>query len=313
MGKMPSACLLPSVPFSSVMVDLFSPYLVRGEVQKKISGKAWGVIFTDLCSRAMHIEVAFGYDMKSFLPGLCRFAAIQGWPSAMYSDPGTQLVGTSSKLVQAWKDLGHDAIAKVGADSGMEWKLGPADSPWYQGAVEILVKAAKRALDLSVRGIRLSVPDILTAFTQAADLFNKRPLGIMPSLDPSINVITPNSLLLGRSSSRMLQKIVSQFWTHWTNLYAPMLIRQSKWLYEQRDIQVGDVVLVADPSVRWGEYRLARVSAVLPSSNGGVRKAKVTYKKYKVGEKVHQYSGATDTEVERSVQRLALLVPIHDQ
>ena len=78
----------------------------------------------------------------------------------MYSDPGTQLVGASSELVQAWKDLDHDAIAKVGADSGMEWKFGPADCPWYQGAVEILVKAAKRALDLSVRGIRLSVPEI---------------------------------------------------------------------------------------------------------------------------------------------------------
>ena len=328
MGKMPSGRLLPSVPFSSVMVDLFGPYLVR-EVQKRISGKAWGVIFTDLCSRAVHIEVAFGYDTKSFLLVLCRFAAIRGWPSVMYSDPGTQLVGASSELVQAWKDLDQDAIAKVGADSGMEWKFGPADSPWYQGAVEILVKAAKRALDLSVRGIRLSVPEILTAFTQAADLLNERPLGIMPSLDSSISVITPNSLLLGRSSSRnpgcyeekpslrscvtTVQKIVSQFWTHWTNLYAPTLIRQSKWLYEHRDIQVGDVVLVADPSVRWGEYRLARVSAILPSSDGRVRKVKVTYKKYKVGEKVHQYSGATDTAVERSVQRLALLVPIQDQ
>ena len=105
MGKMPSGRLLPSAPFSSVMVDLFGPYLVRGEVQKRISGKAWGVIFADLCSRAVHIEVAFGCDTKSFLLVFCRFAAIRGWPSVMYSDPGTQLVGASSELVQAWKDL----------------------------------------------------------------------------------------------------------------------------------------------------------------------------------------------------------------
>ena len=57
-------------------------------------------------------------------------------------------------------------------------------------------------------------------------------------------------------------------------------------------------------------YRLARVTKVLPSADGRVRRVKVTYKKYKVGEKVYEYKGSSDIEVERSVQRLALLVPI---
>ena len=42
MGKMPPERLMSSPPFTSVMVDYFGPYSVRGEVQKRITGKAWG-------------------------------------------------------------------------------------------------------------------------------------------------------------------------------------------------------------------------------------------------------------------------------
>ena len=62
MGKLPVDCLKPALPFTHVMVDLFGPYVIRGEVQKRVSGKGYGVIFTDLCSRAVHIEGSFGYD-----------------------------------------------------------------------------------------------------------------------------------------------------------------------------------------------------------------------------------------------------------
>lgn len=55
MGSLLIDRLRPSPPFSQTMVDLFDPYKIRGEVQKRVSGKAWGVIFTDLASRAVHI------------------------------------------------------------------------------------------------------------------------------------------------------------------------------------------------------------------------------------------------------------------
>ena len=146
MGQMPSVRLVPSPPFTSVMLDLFGPYPVRGEVQKRTTGKARGVIFTDLCSRAVHIEVVFGYDTQSFLLALSRFASIRGWPTVMYSDPGSQLVGANTELVNAWKDINLDTLKKHGSEFGLRWVFGPADSPWYQGAVESLVKSSKKAI-----------------------------------------------------------------------------------------------------------------------------------------------------------------------
>ena len=56
MGLLPEARLKPSPAFNHVMFDLLGPYTVRGEVQKRTSGKAYGVMFTDLAMRAVHIE-----------------------------------------------------------------------------------------------------------------------------------------------------------------------------------------------------------------------------------------------------------------
>ena len=103
------------------MVDLCGPYEVRGEVQKRTKGKAYGVIFTDMVSRAVHIEVVCGYDTNSFLMALSRFASIRGWPQYIYNDPGSQLVGAERELKEAWEKMDRDEINKKGVQNGLKW------------------------------------------------------------------------------------------------------------------------------------------------------------------------------------------------
>ena len=319
MGALPEDRLRPSPPFSHTMVDLFGPYTIRGEVQKRTSGKAWGMIFTDLCSRAVHIEAMFGYDANSALLALSRFASVRGWPERIYSDPGSQLVAISKEINQA--------ATKAGLDNGTHWIVGPADSPWRQGAVESLVKASKRALHFGLADHRLTAAEFLTVCAEAANTINERPLGLLPSLDSDINVLTPNCLLLGRTTAanpgawqpegislksrhNLVQTIGQQFWCHWIELVAPMLLRQHKWFGTHRNMEVGDVVLVADSNAVRGEYRLAVVTQTHPSQDGCVRSVTVSYKTHKVGESVRRYEGVPYTSVRRGVQRLALLVPV---
>lgn len=90
---LPVARLKPAPAFNHVMLDLFGPYMDRGEVQQRTSGKAYGVRFTDLAMRAVHIEAVFGYDTSNFLMALSTFASIRGWLEKIYSDPGSQLAG----------------------------------------------------------------------------------------------------------------------------------------------------------------------------------------------------------------------------
>ena len=56
MGLLPEARLKPAPAFNHIMLDLFGPYMVRRKVQKRTSSKAYGVMFTDLAVRAVHIE-----------------------------------------------------------------------------------------------------------------------------------------------------------------------------------------------------------------------------------------------------------------
>ena len=104
--------------------------------------------------------------------------------------------------------------------------------------------------------------------------------------------------------------MVEDFWKRWTELYAPALVVQRKWHTATRNLQPGDVVIVADKNTLRGEYRLALVRDVIPGEDGIVRKVMVHYKSYRSGESVHEYRGARDTVVSRAVQRLALLVPV---
>ena len=329
MVQLPEARLKQAPPFTYTMLDLFGPYTVRGEVQKRTIGKAYGVIFTDLVSRAVHIEAAYGYDTPSFLLALSRFASIRGWPQIICSDPGSQLIGAEKELREAWQNLNQDELSKDGAQKGMKWIFGPADSPWYQGAVESLVKGAKRAIMFAVGKQRLSVPEFLTVCTEAANLLNERPFGTLPSADSDLNVLTPNSLLLGRATAKnpvwqpylcnqnpktryqLVQLAVDDFWEKWIQLYAPTLVVQRKWNVSTRNLRPGDVVIVADRNVLRGEYRLGVIKEVFPGVDGKVRRVLVTYKNFRVGDIGQTYYGVSDAiTVCRSVQRLALIVPV---
>lgn len=323
MGNLPTERLSPSPPFNRVMLDIFGPYLVRGEVQKRISQKAYGVIFTDLYSRAVHIEPVYGYDTASFMLALLRFTSIRGWPAKIYSDPGSQLVAAERELSQAWSSMDKAEIHRTSTENGTTWTLSPADSPWRQGAVEALIKSTKRCFSFSMCNHRLSPSEFNTVCYQVSNTLNERPIGRCGGHDSDISVLTPNLLLLGRTGtsnpgnlyetnsyrSSLVSSVYNVFWKRWCELYAPTIIRQYKWFESSPNLRPDDIVVVCDQNALKSNHYLARVKEVFPSCDGKVRKVSLAYKNFRVGEKVHQYCGAKDTIIYRSVQKLALLAP----
>ena len=328
MGLLPLARLKPSPAFNTVMIDLFGPYKARGEIQKRVTGKAYGVLFTDLVMRAVHIEFVFGYDTPSFLISFSRFTSIRGFPNVIYSDPGSQLIGAENELKEHWAKLDRKSLIRKGAGKGVKWIFGPADSPWHQGAVESLVKTVKRAIHISIHDQRLSVPELLTLAYEVANVLNERPIGGLPGPSSDINLLTPNSLLLGRATAKnpggwqpecktgpstrynLIQELIDNFWNQWIKLCAPSLVIQKKWHTAHRNLRPGDVVLIVEKDSLRSEYRIAMVDKAYPGEDGKVRKVDLSYKNYKVGEIVTEYSGAKNQVVSRSVQRLALIVPV---
>ncbi|CAB4019975.1 Hypothetical predicted protein [Paramuricea clavata] len=157
---------------------------------------------------------------------------------------------------------------------------------------------------------------------------DERPIGTLPSADSELNILTPNSLLLGRATAKnpggwqpngnnpgkryhVVQIVTDEFWKKWTELYAPALVIRRKWNTANRNLRPEDVVIIADRNTLRGDYRLGIVQEVFLSQDGKVRRVNVMYKNFQVGEKVQKYKGHNEAViVSRSSQRLSLLVPV---
>ena len=88
MSDLPPDRLQPGPPFSSVGVDTFGPWEVvtrrsRGGVS---NSKRWGILFTCLSTRAVHIEIVEELSSSSFINALRRFMAIRGSVKIFRSD-----------------------------------------------------------------------------------------------------------------------------------------------------------------------------------------------------------------------------------
>ena len=328
MGPLPMKRMQPSPPFFHSAVDLFGPFVIRGSMNKRSRSKGFGAMFTDLTSRACHIEVAEGYDTSSFINALRRFHSIRGIPKTMLSDPGTQLVATSkefARLVENW-DLAK--IYQFGERVGTTWSTTKAaNATWENGCCEAMVKQAKRMLMLSLGSEILTILELQTVFYEIADLLNQRPIGVKISNPDQGSYLCPNDLLLGRATSsipsgfmeqavdvrhrwQFVQTIVNSFWKKWMRDFFHTLIVRSKWHTSKRNLHVGDLVLVKDSSSLRGQWKLPQVCNVFTSGDNVVRNVAIRYKQQSPGD---EYKGVQDTVIKRSAHSLVVLLPVEEQ
>ncbi|KAJ8033541.1 hypothetical protein HOLleu_23814 [Holothuria leucospilota] len=280
MGPLPMQRLKPSPPWMYVGVDLFGPFTTRGEVNKRARGKAYGVIFNCLVTRAVYLDVAADYGTDAFLQVMRRFVTIRGYPKEVYSDSGTQLIAAATQL------------QGFGVESGLTWKFSTPDAPWQNGATESLIRGVKKALQHSIGDQVLMYSELQTVMYEVANLINERPIGRHPTEPEDGSYLCPNDLLLGRSSSRVpdgpcsdnvnpkqrlqfIQSLVNGFWRKWTRDFFPSLIVRQKWHTVRRNLQKEDVVLVQDSNIVRGKWRMGIVTEVYPDKAGNVRNVKV--------------------------------------
>ena len=101
MSDLPVERISPvSRPFTYTGIDYFGPFLVsvgRGRAQ----AKRYGVVFSCLTSRSIHLEVAESLDIDAFINCFRRFVARRGHPHTVYSDNGTNLVGGCREMKES--------------------------------------------------------------------------------------------------------------------------------------------------------------------------------------------------------------------
>jgi hypothetical protein len=310
MADLPEIRLAPyTPPFYNTACDYFGPYYVK--IGRNKTTKHYGVVFTCLNTRAVHLELAVDCSAMEFIQVLRRFFAVRGKPALILSDNGTQLVGAERELREMIEGWEKEKLKEFAAEKGIKWQFITPTAPHQNGCAEAMVKSCKRAIKKAIGDSKLTPFELYTCFLEIANLINQRPIGRVTT-DPSEGTyLCPNDILLGRASSKVPQgpfketrdprkrvefvrRIVDDFWKHWQRDVFPALVPRKKWNADRRNVRVNDVVVVENPNAVRGNWTIGKVTDVFPGKDGKVRNVKV---KTSCG------------EYERPVSRIAVIYP----
>lgn len=280
-------------PFSSTGVDYFGPFFVkrgRGQVKK------YGVIFTCLVVRAIHIEVAESLTTDSFLCALRRFVARRGTVRLLRSDQGTNFIGAERELRDELSKLLQkgDEIRRAALEMNIEWRFNPPHASHCGGAWERQIRTVRKILGALMTQQSLTDETLHTLLCEAECIVNNRPL-LPVSADPRDDLpITPNHLLhtscvtlppsdspvecdlVGKKQWKQAAYLAEIFWRRWRREYLPFLQqRPGPNTRSKANVKRGDVVLLVDESVPRGVWPMGRVEEAIPSADGRVRSVRV--------------------------------------
>ena len=302
MADLPEERITSAPPFTYCGVDLFGPFQIK---QGRKEVKRYGVLFTCLTSRAVHIETADLLETDSFINALRRFIARRGPVREIRSDQGTNIVGAQTELKKALEEMDHDGIQRhlskeFNADWVIRWKQNPPAASHMDGVWERQIRSVRSILSALMRehGHALDDESLRTLLAEVECIINSRPLTV-PSSDPGdLDPLTPSHLLTMTSKIVMpppgnFQKTDVYLRRRWKRVQYLSNVFWSRWRKEYvQSLQRGDLVLIADDQLPRHRWNMARVVDVHPDSKGRVRSVKVA---------------TATTTLERPIQKLVLI------
>ncbi|XP_049288887.1 uncharacterized protein LOC125766869 isoform X2 [Anopheles funestus] len=142
MSQLPPARLAAYLkPFSFTGIDYFGPISVsmgRGRSEKR-----WGVLFTCMTIRAIHIEVASSLSTDACILALRNFIARRGTPNEILSDQGTNFVGASRELIEAAKNIDSQRLVEEIDCPNTTWTFNPPSAPHFGGSWERMIRTER--------------------------------------------------------------------------------------------------------------------------------------------------------------------------
>ena len=113
-------------PFTYTSVDYFGPIYVKFSRKTRSNqaiSKWYGVIFTCLTERAVHIELAANLTKDIFLLTLRCFIARRGKAKEIVSDNRSNFIGADRELCEALEKLGQRKIYNDLSSRNIIWKF----------------------------------------------------------------------------------------------------------------------------------------------------------------------------------------------
>ncbi|KAL4008773.1 hypothetical protein ACER0C_002625 [Sarotherodon galilaeus] len=294
MADLPQNRVTPDEPpFTRTGVDYFGPFEVK---RGRSTMKRYGVIFTCLAIRAVHLEVAASLDTDSSINALRRFIARRGQVVELRSDNGTNFVGAERELTKAIQEWNTCKIESTLTQKGIKWIFNTPAASHHGGVWERLIKSVRKILSATLKTQNLDEESLQTFLCETEAILNSRPI-TTPSNDPNdLEALTPNHLLLlkarpslppglfqqediyARRRWRQVQYMADLFWKRWVREYLPQLQTRQKWTRVSRNFVPGDIVLLVDETAPRNSWLIGRVTQAMPDEHGLVRRVRVKTK-----------------------------------
>lgn len=282
MSSLPKERTIPTPPFTYIGSDCFGPFTLK-EGRKEI--KRYGVVFTCLASRGIHIEVLDDMTTDCMINALRCLISIRGPIRKLMSDQGTNFIGAANEFAKA---------GTFADDNNFEWETTTPSSSHMGGVWERQIRTIRSILNsmLKIHSPRLDSSSLRTFLYEVMAIVNCRPLTTISESD--CQPLSPNLLLTMKSKVvlpppgnfdetdvysrkrwKVVQGLANQFWSKWRNMYLNNLQSRQKWTQKSDNLQIGDIVLVKDINLHRRQWPIAMITEVNPSKDGQVRKVTV--------------------------------------
>lgn len=292
MGDLPSLRLdAYSHPFKNTIVDVCGPFTV---VVGRSRAKRWLFVATCLTTRAIHIEILFSLSGNSAILALNNLIHIRGKPDVIYSDMGTNFIGGYKEIQECFNSHNEKLIKQGMEPLKLIWEFSPAKASHMNGCVERLIGLTKNALQkmeimMNKKLFHLNDESFRAFICETVGILNNRPLCMTP-INDSQEFLTPNHFLMlkpnfisrpAEHDPKLIQKMWREvqalsniLWDHWLKAYLPTILYRQKWIDKKTPLQIGDIVITADPTI-YNSWRLGKVVDIEHGSQQQVRKLKV--------------------------------------
>ena len=216
---------------------MFGPFYIK---QRQNTLKLYGVLFTCLVSRAVHIETTKTMDTDSFILAPRRFIARRGNVRSIRCDNGSNFVGAEKELAKSFEGMDHRKIKHFMLNQKTDWidcKRNPPMASHMGGIWARQIRSSRNILAslLRTHSSSLDEESLNTLFTEVEAIVNSRPLVVETINDVNSQVaLAPSHLLTMKSKVvipppgafgkpylycrrrwRRVQHISNEFWNRW--------------------------------------------------------------------------------------------------
>ena len=200
MGPIPIQSLSVAPAFYTTQVDLCGPFNAYSQHHRRTTAKIWLVVFCCISTSCTDIRVMEDYPSTSFILAFSKFTCAYGYPKLLLSDEGSQLIKSFETMKLNFVNIKQSLFSNMNVD----YQVCPVGGHNMNGKVERKIREIKKSLQKSLDGKRISILQWESLVTEVANNINNLPLalGNIVSNYESMDLLTPNRLILGRNNER---------------------------------------------------------------------------------------------------------------